>query len=144
MAIVYPFKKYNYKVAFGTLAIASFSEISAGEISSDPIEYRTGDYTKNTTVKNNGLIKYGNITFKNGMSDNKDLFTWIDTLDTGKMTPLTITITLLADDRTTQQASWTIENAIPIKYSMPDFKGDGNEVAIESIEVACDSIKRTK
>lgn len=144
MAIVYPFKKYNFKVKFGSLGIASFSEISAGEISSDPIEYRNGDYDKNTTVKSNGLLKYGNITFKNGMSDNIELFTWIAKLDTGTLEPIIIEITLFGDDRKTQQGGWTIENAIPVKYSMPDFKGDGNEVAIESLEIACDNIKRTK
>lgn len=144
MANVYPFKKYNYKVKFGSLAIASFSEVSAGEISNVPIEYRTGDYTKNTTVKSNGLIKYGDVTFKNGMTDNQDLFTWIAKLDTGNVEPLTIEISLYADDRKTQQAGWTIENAIPVKYSLPDLKGDGNEVAIESIVIACDNIKRTK
>lgn len=142
--VVYPFKKYNYKVKFGDLGIASFSEISAGEISSDAIDYRTGDYTKNTTMKFNGLIKYGNVTFKNGMTSNTDLFKWIEKLDTGAVKPLNIEITLLADDRKTQQAGWTIENAIPVKYSLPDLKGESNEVAFESLEVACDNIKRTK
>lgn len=94
--VVYPFKKYNYKVKFGDLAIASFSEVSAADISSDPIDYRTGDYTKNTTMKFNGLIKYGNVTFKNGMTSNMDLFNWIVKLDTGTVTPLNIEITLLA------------------------------------------------
>lgn len=144
MATVYPLKKYNFKVKFGTLAIASFSEISTGDISSDAIDYRTGDYPKNTTMKFNGLIKYGNVTFKNGMTENMDLFNWISKLDTGTMVPLTIEISLYADDRSTQQAGWTIENAIPVKYSIPDVKGDGNEIAIESIEIACDGIKRTK
>jgi hypothetical protein len=32
--------------------------------------------------------------------------------------------------------SWTLTNAFPLKITVSDMKSDGNEVAVESIELA--------
>jgi hypothetical protein len=32
--------------------------------------------------------------------------------------------------------SWTLANAFPLKITVSDMKSDGNEVAVESIELA--------
>lgn len=40
--IIYPYKKYNYKVLIDQSEEAGFSEVSAPDITADPIEYREG------------------------------------------------------------------------------------------------------
>ena len=55
MAMVYPFKKYNYDVTIDGKAVGGFSEVSAPDISSDPIEYREGNFAVNTVGKQPGL-----------------------------------------------------------------------------------------
>ena len=40
MAYVYPYKKYNYIVLIDSKEVGGFSEVNAGEIITDPIEYR--------------------------------------------------------------------------------------------------------
>jgi phage tail-like protein len=47
----------------------------------------------------------------------------------------TIVVNLL-DQTGTPQYIWTLNNAFPIKLTGTDLKSDGNEVAVESIEVA--------
>ena len=73
MAMVYPFKKYNYDVTIDGKAVGGFSEVSAPDISSDPIEYREGNFAVNTVGKQPGLVKYGNITLKWGMTNSVEL-----------------------------------------------------------------------
>lgn len=41
-------------------------------------------------------------------------------------------------------ASWQLEKAWPTKYTASDFNATSNEVAIESLELACEGISRTK
>ena len=73
MAMVYPYKKYNYDVTIDGQSVGGFSEVSAPDISSDPIEYREGNFSVNTVGKQPGLIKYENITLKWGMTNSMEL-----------------------------------------------------------------------
>lgn len=55
MAMVYPFKKYNYTVTINGKVVVGFSEVCAPDVSSDPIEYREGNFAVNTVGKQPGL-----------------------------------------------------------------------------------------
>ena len=64
-------------------------------------------------------------------------------IQNGKAPRKTATITLM-DDEMQEVASWQLEKAWPTKYSAPDFNATSNEVAIESLELVCEGITRTK
>lgn len=64
-------------------------------------------------------------------------------IQNGKAPRKTVTITLM-DDEMQEVASWQLEKAWPTKYSAPDFNATSNEVAIESLELVCEGITRTK
>ena len=51
----------------------------------------------------------------------------------------TIVVNLM-DQTGTPQYMWTLNNAWPTKFSGTDLKSDGNEVAIESIEIAYETL----
>lgn len=68
MSMVYPLKKYSYEVTIDGKVVGGFSEVSAPDVSSDPIEYREGNYAVNAVGKQPGQIKYGSITLKWGMT----------------------------------------------------------------------------
>ena len=53
---------------------------------------------------------------------------------------LSVTISLL-DEARKPTMIWTLTNAWPTKICGTDLKSDGNEVAIESIEVAHEGLK---
>lgn len=141
---VYPFKKFNYEVKFGNIAIARFSEISAGEMYTDPLDISTGDVTKNTQRRLSGLQKYGNVTFQYGTTNDIELLEWIQKIDTGTKIPINIEIALYTPDSKTQQAGWILENARPVQYSLSDSKGERNEITFISLEVAHENLKRIK
>ncbi len=143
MAMVYPFKKYNYDVTIDGKAVGGFSEVSAPDISSDPIEYREGNFAVNTVAKQPGLIKYGNITLKWGMTGSMELYNWMKEVEQGTINRKTVVISL-HDDKQAEIAKWTVISAWPTKYTAPDFNATSNEVAVETLELAHEGVTRDK
>ncbi len=143
MAMVYPFKKYNYEVTIDGNKVGGFSEVSAPDISSDPIEYREGNFAVNTVGKQPGLVKYGNITLKWGITDSMELYKWMKEVEGGTINRKTVVISLL-DDTHAEVAKWTVISAWPTKYTAPDFNATSNEVAVETLELAHEGVTRDK
>ena len=75
--IIYPFKKYNYKVLIDQTEEAGFSEVSSPDITADPIEYREGNMAGKTPGKQPGILKYSNVTLKRGTTDSLVFWDWI-------------------------------------------------------------------
>ena len=69
--IIYPYKKYNYKVLIDQAEAAGFSEVSSPDITADPIEYREGNMSGKTPGKQPGILKYSNVTLKRGTTGSK-------------------------------------------------------------------------
>lgn len=141
MAMVYPFKKYNYEVTIEGKSVGGFSEVSAPDISSDPIEYREGNFKVNTVGKQPGLVKYENITLKWGMTASKDLYNWMKEVEGGTIKRKTVVISL-HDDTQKEIAKWTVISAWPTKYTATDFNATSNEVAVETLVLAHEGVTR--
>ena len=75
--IVYPYKKYNYKVLVDNREEAGFSEVSCPDITADPVEYRKGNLTGKTPGKQPGILKYSNVTLKRGTTDSQAFAEWM-------------------------------------------------------------------
>ncbi|MCH5341006.1 MAG: phage tail protein [Acetatifactor sp.] len=136
----YPYGKFRYKVEIEGVGAGGFSEVSGFDASIDVIEYREGDMTQ-TPMKIPGLKKYGNITLKNGVTENKAMYEWIIAGVNGAVKRTTLTITLL-DAEEKPAASWQVENAWPTKYTAPDFNATSSEIAIETLEIAHEGMTR--
>lgn len=143
MAMVYPFKKYNYEVSIEGISVGGFSEVSAPDISSDPIEYREGNFSVNTVGKQPGLIKYENITLKWGMTESTELYNWMKEVEEGTINRKTVVISL-HDDTHAEIAKWTVISAWPTKYTATDFNATSNEVAVETLVLAHEGVTRDK
>lgn len=141
--IIYPYKKFNYKVLIDNSEEAGFSEVSAPEISSEPVEYREGNMVGMTPGKQPGILKYGNVTLKRGTTDSQLFINWMKSVQEGKVERKTVVITLM-DDAMNEVASWQLEKAWPTKYTAPDVNATSNEVAIESLELVCEGVSRIK
>ena len=59
-------------------------------------------------------------------------------MNTIKRVPVTIS---LLDEGRAPTMVWTLANAWPTKITGTDLKSDGNEVAVESIEIAHEGLK---
>jgi phage tail-like protein len=90
-------------------------------------------------IKMPGLHKANNITLKRGViARDAGFWDWYRNSER----PKTIAIKLL-DERGKAAATWTLTNARPIKVAAPDLKAKGNDVAIESIVIAYESLEIT-
>ncbi|RYF12431.1 MAG: phage tail protein, partial [Chryseobacterium sp.] len=70
-------------------------------------------------------------TFK---SDN-EYFAWFQTIQLNTVERRSITISLL-DENGEPAVTWKVKNAFPLKVNATDLKAEGNEVAIETLEIA--------
>ncbi len=134
MATTYPLVKFHFQVEWGGTKIG-FTEVSGLDVESEVVEYRDGASREYSKLKMPGLQKYSNITLKRGTfkSDN-EYFNWWNTVQLNTIERRDITISLLNEEHE-PVVTWKVKNAWPTKVQSTDLKADGNEVAIESIEL---------
>ncbi len=135
MATAYPLTAFHFVVDWGGTNIG-FSEVSGLTSEFDAVEYRDGASPEFTKVKMPGLRKFSNITLKRGIvaADN-EFFDWLNSTQMNKPERRDLTIKLLNEEHAPVM-TWKVKNAWPLKVEGPSLKADGNEVAIESIELA--------
>lgn len=135
MAATYPLPKFHFLVEWGGSRIG-FSEVTGLDIQIEPIEYREGSSPQYTKIKMPGLQKFSNITLKRGtFNGDKEFYAWIRTVSLNTIERRDLVISLLNESHE-PVISWKIINAFPIKVQASDLKADGNEVAIETLELA--------
>jgi phage tail-like protein len=140
-ARVDPLRNFNYVLEIDGITQGGFTECTGFELSTDPIEYREGGM--NTTVRKlPGLTKYANITLKWGLTDSKELYEWYREVIDGKIKRKTGSIIILDHDGITEKVRWNFKDAWPTKYNPSDMNAKGNEVAIETLELAIEGIER--
>lgn len=131
----YPLSKFHFQVDWGGTRIG-FTEVSGLDVEAEVIEYRHGaspDYSK---IKMPGLRKFPNITLKRGtFKGDNEYYQWWSSMQMNEVVRRDITISLL-DENHSPVVVWNVKNAWPVKVTSTDLKADGNEVAIESIELA--------
>jgi phage tail-like protein len=132
---VWPLPKFHFQVKWDA-DVMSFQEVSGLNDESQVIEYRHGDSPAFSSIKMPGIKKTGNITMKKGVfkSDNK-FWDWFNQIKMNTIKRIPITISLL-DEAGSPTMVWTLANAFPTKITGTDLKSTGNEVAVESIEIA--------
>lgn len=128
--------KFYFKVDFGEgLGIVSFQEISGLDVESQQIEYRKGNSSLFSTIKMPGITKSGNITLKKGIFVKDNAFlSWYRQIKMNTISKKEITIALL-DEQGQPIMTWTLSKAWPVKISSTDLKAEGNEVAVEAVEI---------
>jgi len=136
----WPLPKFYFKVNIEGVEYP-FQEVSGLDVETQIIEYRHGDSKQFSTIKMPGLTKFGNVTLKKGIFPNDDsIFKWFSSIKMNTIKRSIIIIKLL-DETGQTTMSWTLQNAWPTKISGTDLKSDGNEIAVESIELAHEGIK---
>lgn len=131
----YPLPVFHFQVEWGGTKIG-FSEVSGLNIETQVIEYRDGTNPGYSAIKMPGIPKYGNITLKRGiLPDDNEFYDWLNTTQLNKVERRDMIISLMNEDHEPVM-SWKVQSAFPVKIEGPGLKSTGNEVAIESIEVA--------
>lgn len=135
MEAKYPLPKFHFQVKWGGERIG-FTEVTGLDIQVEAIEYREGSSPEYSKIKQPGMHKFSNLTLKRGtMAGDSDFFKWINEISLTKVVRRDVVISLLNEDHR-PVVTWKAVQAFPVKVQASDLKADGNEVAIETIELA--------
>ena len=131
-----PYPNHNFEVSIAGIADDNlgFSEVElpSGEIA--VIEYREGRDAA-TVRKLPGLVTYPNVTLKRGINGYLALYNWWKSARDGNIQRADVSITLL-DERRQEVMRWNLSRAWPVKLEAGPLNAQGNEVAIETLELA--------
>ncbi|RIH65350.1 phage tail protein [Mariniphaga sediminis] len=134
MATTYPLVKFHFQVEWGGTKIG-FTEVSGLDVETEVVEYRDGASPEYSKVKMPGMQKFSNITLKRGtFATDNEYYNWWNTVQLNTIERRDITISLLNEEHE-PVVTWKVKNAWPTKVQSTDLKADGNEVAIESMEL---------
>lgn len=134
-----PYVNFNFLVELDGIARAAFHECSGGNSSIDVIEHNEGGSL--TSRKFPGMVKYGNIVLKRGMTDDLELYKWHQSVVQGQTVRKNGSIIFL-DRASNEVARLDFTQAWPSKYDVPNLTAEGNDIAIETFELVCESLKR--
>ena len=133
-----PYRGYNFKVEIDGITRGGFREASGLDSSQDPIEYREG-VDSLTSKKLPGLNKYSNISLKWGVTDDAELWEWRKKSIDGTVERKNGSI-VLYNDAGEEKIRWNFIEGWPTKWTGPSFNATGNEVAIETLEIAHEGV----
>jgi phage tail-like protein len=135
MANAYPLAKFHFRVEWGGERLG-ITEVTGLDMQAEAIEYREGSSPEYSKIKMPGLHKFSNITLKRGsIAGDSDFYKWVNTISLNQVERRDIIISLLNETHS-PVLTWKAKNTFPVKLQASDLKADGNEVAIESIELA--------
>ena len=131
----YPLPAFHFILDWGGSRVG-FTEVSGLTIETQVIDYRDGASPVYSVQKMPGIPKYNNIVCKRGISPaDNEFFEWYNTTALNTVERRDLTISLL-NEKHEPVMVWKIRNAFPVKIEGPSLKSTGNEVAIESLELA--------
>ncbi|MCF6357306.1 MAG: phage tail protein [Draconibacterium sp.] len=134
MATNYPLVKFHFQVEWGGTQIG-FTEVSGLDVETEVVEYRHGASPEYSKVKMPGMQKFSNLTLKRGtFATDNEYYNWWNSVKLNTIERRNITISLLNEEHE-PVIVWKVKNAWPTKIQSTDLKADGNEVAIESMEI---------
>lgn len=136
---IWPIPKFYFKVTWGNSTI-KFAEVSGLDTEPQIVEYRHGDSKIFNSVKMPGVNKVGHVTMKRGVfTGDTTYWDWYSKIKFNTIQRQTVVIELL-DENENPTMTWTLHNAWPTKITSTDLKSDGNEAAIDTIEIAYETL----
>jgi phage tail-like protein len=144
----YPIPKFHFQVEWGENFRIGFTEVSGLDFETEVIEYREGNSKKYNKTKQPGLTKFSNVTLKRGTFEGdfdyykewRKTYFFQEGNKTGSQYRRTVTIKLLNESHEAI-ITWKLLNAWPSKIQSTDLKADGNEVAIETMELVHEGLE---
>jgi phage tail-like protein len=139
-----PYRGFRFRVQIDGITKAGFREVSGLDAANDAVDYRDGD--EPTVIRKlSGLQKFSSITCKRGVTDDKDIWKWRTMVMDGKIADARKSgQIILLDDEGKEAAEWTFTEGWPTKWTGPSLNATSNEVAIDTLEIVHEGLKRVK
>jgi phage tail-like protein len=136
------FRAFQFLVEIDGISQARFQEVGGLDATTDVIEYREGGDLLGTR-KLPGQTKHSNLSLKRGYTSDEQLWKWYEDVMTGRTEKIRRNISVVQLDMAGQEVMrWNLFQAFPVKYTAPSFNAKGNDLSIETLEVAYERIER--
>jgi len=137
---IWPLPKFYFSVNLGEDDTVNFAEVSGLDSETRVIEYRHGNSPIFYPIKMPGLGRVGNVTLRKGIfvNDNK-FWEWYNEIKLNTVARRTVVVSLL-DENGDPKMTWTLNNAWPTKIEGASLHSLENEVAVESLVVAYETL----
>lgn len=136
-----PFASFNFILEIDGISRAGFNECTGLNGEADVIEYREGNENPITQRKQPGLLKYGNVTIKHGVSTDTDIFDWFTKVIGGDVDRKNTMSIVLLNEKRDEVKRWNLLFAWPCKWTGPDLKAGASEIAFESVEICHEGVE---
>lgn len=137
-----PDRNFRFLVEIDGISQSGFSEVIMPESYTTVIEYREGSMQPYMR-KLPGLTKYSNLILKSGITESMELYEWHKQVEEGKMQEARRNISvILLDEEGNECARWNFTEAWPTRYSPPNLSAEGEDVAVESLEITFEMMER--
>jgi phage tail-like protein len=135
-----PYPNFQFLLEIDGVEAAGFSEVELPEGRIELIAYREGADKTSASRLLPGRIEYGPLALRRGFAGDATLFQWWDAVRQGELDRRNVAVVLL-DERRQEVARWLLRRAWPAKWVGPHLRGRGNDVAIETLELAHEGIE---
>ena len=141
MARKVPPRNLRFRLEIDGVPLASFSELVIGAGAEHPASHPRGEDSL-LAKRRAGLVTARKVTLKAGRTSSLQLSTWRAQAAAGLLpgSPQTVVI-VEVDEKGTDVARYVVNGAWPVKYEGADLNAEGNEVAIESLELASERVE---
>jgi phage tail-like protein len=130
-----PMNTFGFKVKVGDEELGLFQEVSGLSVQLNVTDLKEGG-VNNTTHKLIDGVSFSNVTLKRGLCSAGSMFGWIAKAINGDVPERrTVTITMLGDDGKPVK-TFTLQNALPVKWDGPSLNVMQDSIATESLELA--------
>ena len=141
-----PLIGFHYAIEVQGVVTGYFTECSGIGSEHEIIEHKIVDEKGRELIqKIPGRLKWENVTFKRGITENMDIWDWRETVVQGQVDDARRNGSIVMFNQSLEEvARWNFENAWPLKVSGPSMKADSNEFGIEELVLTHEGLYREK
>lgn len=135
-----PYLGFRFYVEIDSLVKGGFSEVSGLSAELETEEYEEGGingYTHTFPKR----FSYSNLTLKQGLVDEEKLWGWVRQAILGKAERKNGRI-IMIDNTGTKARGWEFLSGYPVRWEGPNLVADQNAVAMETLEIAHEGIRK--
>ena len=140
----YPPVAFHFRVRFGISDADSdtrFQDVSGLTVSLGIEEVKEGGENR-FSHRLPAPATFGNLVLKRGMLLDSKVISWVeDAVLNFEFAPTDVFVDLLNEEHN-PISSWTFTRVWPVKWSVSDLKASGNEVVVETLELAYASFRK--
>lgn len=141
----YPFTGFNFSVEIQVpgmpddLCSAAFQECDGLEMTMEVKTIKEGG-NNSTLIRLPGMLGYGTLTLKRGMTASFDLWNWFSAVVRDPTVRAHGEVVVMAQDRVTERARFILNRCLPTKLKAPALNAREGAVAIEELQLAYETM----